>query len=51
MGEIHLPHYALPPGYDAPGYLRKLCYERIGPRYGGKPPEGRDGAAGARARA
>lgn len=40
FGQIHLPHYALPPGYDAAGYLRKLCYDRIGPRYGGSPPPG-----------
>ncbi|WP_374712178.1 DNA polymerase III subunit alpha, partial [Symbiobacterium terraclitae] len=40
FGQIHLPHYALPAGYDAAGYLRKLCYDRIGPRYGGSPPPG-----------
>ncbi len=40
FGQIHLPNYTLPPGYDAAGYLRKLCYERLGPRYGGNPPEG-----------
>jgi len=40
FGQIHLPHYALPPGYDAAGYLRKLCHDRIGPRYGGNPPPG-----------
>ena len=40
FGQIHLPNYALPPGYDAASYLRKLCYDRIGPRYGGNPPPG-----------
>ena len=38
FGQIHLPNYALPPGYDAAGYLRKLCDDRLGPRYGGQPP-------------
>ena len=40
FGQIHLPNYTLPPGYDAAGYLRKLCYDRMGPRYGGNPPAG-----------
>ncbi|MFZ5823219.1 MAG: DNA polymerase III subunit alpha, partial [Bacillota bacterium] len=40
FGQIHLPNYAIPAGYDAAGYLRKLCYDRLGPRYGGSPPTG-----------
>ncbi len=40
FGEIHLPHYAIPAGYDTASYLRKLCYDKLGPRYGGNPPAG-----------
>jgi DNA polymerase-3 subunit alpha len=40
FGELHLPNYALPPGYDEASYLRKLCEERLAPRYGGKVPAG-----------
>jgi DNA polymerase III subunit alpha len=40
FGQIHLPHYAIPAGYDTAGYLRKLCYDRLGPRYRGNPPPG-----------
>ncbi|MFZ5814363.1 MAG: DNA polymerase III subunit alpha [Bacillota bacterium] len=40
FGQIHLPNYAIPAGYDAAGYLRKLCFDRLGPRYGGNPPAG-----------
>ncbi len=29
FGQIHLPEYDIPEGYDASGYLRKLCYERL----------------------
>ncbi|HEY8346692.1 MAG TPA: DNA polymerase III subunit alpha [Symbiobacteriaceae bacterium] len=40
FGKIHLPTYTLPPGYDEASYLRHLCEERLGPRYGGNPPPG-----------
>lgn len=40
FGQIHLPNYAIPAGYDTVSYLRKLCYDRFGPRYGGSPPAG-----------
>ncbi|HYF90902.1 MAG TPA: DNA polymerase III subunit alpha [Symbiobacteriaceae bacterium] len=40
FGQIHLPNYAIPAGFDAAGYLRHLCYERLAPRYGGDPPPG-----------
>lgn len=40
FGQIHLPAYTLPPGYDAAGYLRHLCEERFLPRFGGNPPAG-----------
>ncbi len=33
FGQVHLPHYELPEGYDAAGYLRKLCGERLPQRY------------------
>jgi DNA-directed DNA polymerase III PolC len=33
FGELHLPRYDLPPGYDADSYLRKLCEERLPLRY------------------
>lgn len=29
LGEIHLPVYSVPNGYDLDGYLRKLCQERL----------------------
>ncbi len=40
FGQIHLPNYAIPAGYDAASYLRKLCYDRLPGRYGGEPPAG-----------
>ena len=40
FGQIHLPNYTIPAGYDAAGYLRKLCLDRLEPRYGGRPPAG-----------
>jgi len=40
FGQIHLPNYAIPAGFDAAGYLRHLCYERLAPRYAGNPPPG-----------
>jgi len=33
FGELHLPDYELPEGYDADTYLEKLCRERLGQRY------------------
>ncbi|MDB4896280.1 MAG: dnaE1, partial [Firmicutes bacterium] len=40
FGEIHLPNYAIPAGYDTASYLRKLCYDRLAARYHGNPPAG-----------
>lgn len=36
FGRVRLPEYALPEGYDAASYLRKLCYERLPRRYSGE---------------
>ncbi len=33
FGELHLPRYELPAGYDAASYLRRMCYERVARRY------------------
>ncbi|HYF77844.1 MAG TPA: DNA polymerase III subunit alpha [Symbiobacteriaceae bacterium] len=40
FGQIHLPNYTIPAGFDPAGYLRHLCYERLAPRYHGSPPPG-----------
>ncbi|MBX6377172.1 MAG: DNA polymerase III subunit alpha, partial [Clostridia bacterium] len=42
FGEIKLPRYELPEGYDAAGYLRKLCEERFPQRYPDGPGEARE---------
>ena len=34
FGRYHLPEFQLPPGYDSPTYLRKLCEEGFRERYG-----------------
>ena len=34
FGKYHLPEFKLPPGYDSPPYLRKLCAEGFQRRYG-----------------
>ena len=34
FGKYHLPEFKLPPGYDSPTYLRKLCDEGFAERYG-----------------
>ena len=34
FGKYHLPEFKLPPGYDSPTYLRKLCEEGFVERYG-----------------
>ena len=34
FGKYHLPEFKLPPGYDSPTYLRKLCAEGFQRRYG-----------------
>ena len=34
FGKYHLPEFKLPPGYDSPTYLRKLCEEGFTERYG-----------------
>ena len=34
FGKYHLPEFKLPPGYDSPTYLRKLCEEGFLERYG-----------------
>ena len=39
FGKYHLPEFKLPPGYDSPAYLRKLCDEGFARRYGGTKPE------------
>ena len=39
FGKYHLPEFKLPPGYDSPTYLRKLCDEGFAQRYGGTKPE------------
>ena len=39
FGKYHLPEFKLPPGYDSPTYLRKLCDEGFAQRYGGEKPD------------
>ncbi len=39
FGKYHLPEFKLPPGYDSPTYLRKLCDEGFARCYGGEKPE------------
>ena len=34
FGKYHLPEFKLPPGYDSPTYLRKLCEQGFIERYG-----------------
>ena len=39
LGKVNLPDFPVPPGFDAPGYLRNLCLEGLVKRYGDPPPE------------
>ena len=39
FGKYHLPEFKLPPGYDSPTYLRKLCDEGFTKRYGAEKAE------------
>ena len=39
FGKYHLPEFKLPPGYDSPTYLRKLCDEGFTRCYGAQKPE------------
>ena len=39
FGKYHLPEFKLPPGYDSPTYLRKLCNEGFAQRYGNEKPD------------
>ncbi len=39
FGKYHLPEFKLPPGYDSPTYLRKLCNEGFVRCYGDRKPE------------
>lgn len=39
LGGVHLPDYPIPAGYDAAGYLRHLCFERLPRRYSRPGPE------------
>lgn len=34
FGNLHLPEYDVPPGYDVDSYLRELCYQGAVRRYG-----------------
>ncbi len=34
FGHYHLPHYAVPDGFDSESYLRKLCEDGLRERYG-----------------
>ena len=34
FGKYHLPEFKLPPGYDSPTYMRKLCEQGFIERYG-----------------
>ncbi len=38
FGKYHLPEFKLPPGYDSPAYLRKLCDEGFEECYGTEKP-------------
>ncbi|MCR4279876.1 MAG: DNA polymerase III subunit alpha [Candidatus Komeilibacteria bacterium] len=38
FGQIHLPHYELPAGQDADGFLRQLCEKGCAVRYGNPMP-------------
>ncbi|MGN0402860.1 MAG: DNA polymerase III subunit alpha [Acetatifactor sp.] len=40
FGEMKLPHYEVPEGYDSWSYLNKLCEDGLRERYGQKLPEG-----------
>ena len=39
FGKYHLPEFKLPPGYDSPTYLHKLCNEGFAQRYGNEKPD------------
>ena len=39
LGQVNLPDFPVPAGFDAPGYLRSLCWEGLAKRYGEPPPE------------
>lgn len=39
LGKVNLPDFPVPPGFDAPGYLRSLCLQGLARRYGEPPPE------------
>ncbi len=39
LGELRLPEFEVPDGYDLDSYLRHLCEEGGGKRYGKMPPE------------
>ncbi len=39
FGDLVLPEFPVPDGYDAPGYLRHLCEERVGRFYDPVTPE------------
>ncbi len=38
FGKYHLPEFKLPPGYDSPSYLHKLCEDGFAERYGDAKP-------------
>lgn len=42
FGEMKLPHYEVPEGYDPWTYLNKLCNDGLQERYGAELPEGAD---------
>ncbi|NLJ50403.1 MAG: DNA polymerase III subunit alpha [Candidatus Atribacteria bacterium] len=39
LGQVLLPEFIVPEGFDVPGYLRHLCLEGLRRRYGDPPPE------------
>ena len=39
LGQVLLPEFSVPEGFDVPGYLRHLCLEGLQHRYGDPPPE------------
>ena len=39
LGQVLLPEFSVPEGFDVPGYLRHLCLEGLQRRYGDPPPE------------
>ncbi|GAW91280.1 PHP domain-containing protein, partial [Calderihabitans maritimus] len=42
FGQLHLPDYQVPPGYDLDSYLKELCYRGLKERFGEPPQEAKE---------